>query len=91
MSKLEELIQKLCPDKVEYKKIGEIAFYEQPSKYIVNSIDYSDDFEVPVLTAGQSFILGYTNEKNGIYKASKDDAIDSCVARKNYSGLSFYI
>ena len=36
---------------------------------------YDDSFETPVLTAGQSFILGYTNEKNGIFKASKDNPV----------------
>lgn len=71
MSKLDELIRELCPHGVEYKKIGKIANYEQPSKYIVESTDYNDAFDVPVLTAGQTFILGYTNESTGIFRASK--------------------
>ena len=75
MSRLEELIQELCPDGVEYKKIGTVIDYEQPSKYIVKSTDYNDDFDLPVLTAGQSFILGYTNEKDGIYTASKNNPV----------------
>lgn len=73
MSKLQELIRELCPDGVEYKKLGDILDYEQPTKYIVASTDYDDSYGVPVLTAGQTFILGYTNEKDGIYKASKGD------------------
>lgn len=52
MSKLDELIQKLCPDGVEYRKIGEVTNYEQPSKYIVRNTDYRDEYETPVLTAG---------------------------------------
>ena len=64
MTKLEQLIEELCPNGVEYLKIGEVVNYEQPSKYIVNSTNYNDDFDVPVLTAGQTFILGYTNEKS---------------------------
>lgn len=75
MSKLEELIQKLCPNGVEYKELGEVLFYEQPSKYIVTSTDYKDEYSTPVLTAGQTFILGYTNETNGIYKASKENPV----------------
>jgi len=71
MPKLDELIRELCPHGVEYKKIGKIANYEQPSKYIVESTDYNDAFDVPVLTAGQTFILGYTNESTGIFRASK--------------------
>mgnify|MGYP003433582543 FL=1 len=75
MSKLEELINELCPNGVEYKKIGEVCEYEQPNKYIVGSTDYDDSFNVPVLTAGQSFILGYTDETEGIYNASKENPV----------------
>ena len=35
MSKLQELIQELCPEGVDYKKLGELLDYEQPTKYIV--------------------------------------------------------
>ena len=49
--------------------------YEQPTKYIVNSENYSDDFSVPVLTAGKSFVLGYTDENEGICKASENPVI----------------
>lgn len=41
----------------------------------MKSTNYSDDYEVPVLTPGQSFILGYTDEVDGIYPASKDNPI----------------
>jgi len=75
MSKLDDLIKEYCPNGVEYKKISELAEYEQPTKYIVKSTNYNDDYEIPVLTAGQSFILGYTNEENGIYKASKEQPV----------------
>lgn len=75
MSKLEELIARLCPDGVEYKAIGEMVDYEQPSRYIVNSTKYDDSYSVPVLTAGQTFILGYTNETEGVYEASKENPV----------------
>lgn len=48
-------------------KLEEFISYEQPSKYIVNSDQYDDSFEIPVLTAGKSFILGYTDETNNIF------------------------
>jgi type I restriction enzyme M protein len=48
-------------------KLGEVLDYEQPTNYIVKSVDYNDKFPTPVLTAGKSFILGYTNEKEGIF------------------------
>ena len=71
MSKLEELIKELCPDGVEYDKLDSVIDYEQPTKYIVKDTNYNDSFKTPVLTAGQSFILGYTSEVDGIYVASK--------------------
>ena len=73
MSEIEKLIQELCPEGVPFKKLGELLGYEQPSKYIVHSTEYDDTFKTPVLTAGQSFILGYTSENDGIYQASKDN------------------
>lgn len=48
-------------------KLEEFISYEQPSKYIVDSDQYDDSFEIPVLTAGKSFILGYTDETNNIF------------------------
>ncbi len=47
--------------------LGDIINYEQPTEYIVDSDDYNDEYKTPVLTAGKSFILGYTNEKEGAY------------------------
>ena len=47
--------------------LEDIVDYEQPTQYIVESTDYSDEYQIPVLTAGKSFILGYTNESDGIY------------------------
>ena len=56
-------------------KLGEVLDYEQPNQYIVKSTEYSNSFNMPVLTAGQSFILGYTNEKDGIKKASRENPV----------------
>jgi len=54
-------------DEWETKRFGDILDYEQPVNYLVKSSEYSDNYETPVLTANKSFILGYTNEKEGIY------------------------
>ena len=53
---------------IEYQ-LGDLLGYEQPTPYIVESTDYNDQYKTPVLTAGKSFILGYTNEETGIYDA----------------------
>lgn len=75
MSKIEELIEKLCPNGVKFEKIDNLTNFEQPTKYIVKSTKYNEEYAIPVLTAGQSFILGYTNEQNGIYNASKEKPV----------------
>ena len=62
-------------DAWEQRKLGEVLKYEQPGAYIVDSTDYDDSFETPVLTAGQSFILGYTNETDGIKYASPSNPV----------------
>lgn len=75
MSKIDELIAGLCPDGVDYRKLDSMLSYEQPGKYLVKSTDYSPSFRTPVLTAGKTFILGYTDEEEGIYNASVDNPV----------------
>ena len=41
--------------------------YLQPTPYLVSNTDYDNKYETPVLTAGKTFILGYTDEKVGIF------------------------
>ena len=53
--------------KWETVRLGDVLEYEQPTKYIVESTDYEDSYETPVLTAGQTFILGYTDETENIF------------------------
>ena len=55
------------PEDWNVKKLGEFLRYEQPTKYLVSDTDYSDNGEVPVLTAGKTFILGYTHEEHGVF------------------------
>lgn len=50
----------------EYE-LGELLPFEQPTAYIVKSTAYCDAYATPVLTAGKSFILGKTNETDGIF------------------------
>ena len=73
--KVWDLLRTLCPDGVEWRTVGEVTDYEQPSKYIVKSTNYDDCFTTPVLTAGKTFILGRTNDTTGIYNATKDSPV----------------
>ena len=54
----------------EWQKIelGEALKYQQPTPFLVRSTEYSNDFPTPVLTAGKSFLLGYSDEEFGIYR-----------------------
>lgn len=44
------------------KELKQILQYEQPQKYIVKNTEYNELYEIPVLTANNAFILGYTFE-----------------------------
>ncbi|MBO5067140.1 MAG: restriction endonuclease subunit S [Clostridia bacterium] len=78
----------------EQRKLGEIFKYEQPQPYIVESTKYKDEYEIPVLTAGQSFILGYTNEEYGVKQASEEEPLvifDDFTTSSHYVDFPFKI
>ena len=75
MNYIDRLVAELCPEGVEYRPLGELLAYEQPTKYLVSSKDYDESYPTPVLTAGKTFILGYTNETEGIYPASEEEPV----------------
>ena len=50
------------------KRLGKCLEYQQPTLYLVSDANYSDSYNIPVLTAGKTFLLGYTNEKNGVFR-----------------------
>ncbi|GAB0051914.1 restriction endonuclease subunit S [Helicobacter pylori] len=70
--RLKTLLQTLAPKGVEFRKLGEMLEYDQPNQYCVTSKEFDKSYPTPVLTAGKTFILGYTNEKDNIYQASKN-------------------
>ena len=51
----------------EPKRLDAALTYLQPTPYLVSETNYSPAYKTPVLTAGKTFILGYTNEKHGIF------------------------
>lgn len=71
------LMQKLLNEKIRFDgfdedwkfvKLGDLLDYLQPTQYLVSDTNYSDEYQTPVLTAGKTFILGYTNETDGIFE-----------------------
>lgn len=65
--------------------------YEQPTKYIVRSTKYSDDFKTPVLTAGKSFIKGYTNETDGIFNELPTIIFDDFTTATQFVDFPFKV
>lgn len=75
MSRFDDLVDQLCPGGTVFLPLGDLVNYKQPGKFLVDSTAYSDSYPTPVLTAGQTFILGYTDETNGIYSASRESPV----------------
>ena len=69
---------KMDNDNWDEYSLGQLLSYEQPTAYIVKSTDYDDKYKTPVLTAGKTFILGYTNEEQGVYDALPVIIFDDC-------------
>lgn len=72
-------------------KLGEILSYEQPTNYIVESTEYDDSYPVPVLTAGKSFILGYTNETKGVYNKVPVIIFDDFTTASKFVDFKFKV
>ena len=70
---------------------GDLLDYEQPTKYIVNSTEYNDKYEIPVLTAGKSFIKGYTNETVGIFNKLPTIIFDDFTTATQYVNFKFKV
>ena len=100
-----ELLKRINPnykpcDNRHYENIPEgwaictfedVLEYEQPQKYIVSSTDYSDKYNVPVLTAGKSFIIGKTNEEFGVYDNLPVIIFDDFTTDSKYVDFPFKV
>lgn len=78
------------PEDWEVVELGRLLKYEQPTKYIVKSEILSEGV-LPVLTAGKSFILGYTNEKNDIYLQLPVIIFDDFTTDSKYVDFPFKV
>lgn len=73
------------------RKLEEILKYDQPTKFIVNSDDYNDEFEIPVLTAGKSFLLGFTSETEGVFDRIPAIIFDDFTTSFHYVDFPFKV
>lgn len=71
--------------------LEDLLKYEQPTAYIVSSTDYNDAYKIPVLTAGKSFILGYTNESEGIFDKLPVIIFDDFTTATQYVNFKFKV
>ena len=79
------------PEEVNIFELGNVLSYEQPTNYIVESTDYDDSYNTPVLTAGKSFIIGYTNETAGIYTNLPVIIFDDFTTSSQYVDFPFKV
>jgi type I restriction enzyme S subunit len=69
----------------------DLLAYEQPAKYIVKSTKYDPSYPTPVLTAGKTFIKGYTDEKNGIFNNLPVIIFDDFTTANQFVNFSFKV
>ncbi len=79
----------IIPENWEIVELGEILEYEQPTKYLVETENYNNNFNIPVLTAGKTFILGYTNETSGVYNDLPVIIFDDFTTASKYVDFPF--
>ena len=77
--------------KIEEYELGQLLSYEQPTPYIVESTKYNDAYKTPVLTAGKSFIIGYTDETDGIYTKLPVIIFDDFTTSTQYVNFNFKV
>lgn len=75
----------------ENVKLGEMLDYIQPTNFIVKSTEYSQTGNLPVLTAGKSFILGYTSEDFGVFEAIPVIIFDDFTTASKFVDFRFKV
>ena len=79
------------PKEWKWVKFEDLLDYIQPTKYIVESTDYNDKYKTPVLTAGKSFIIGYTNENEGIFNSLPVIIFDDFTTANKFVNFPFKV
>ena len=72
------------------KILEDVLDYERPDNYIVSDTNYQNE-GIPVLTANKSFILGYTQEKFGIYNNLPAIIFDDFTVDSKYVDFPFKV
>lgn len=72
-------------------RFDDLLDYEQPTKYIVQDTKYSDKYKTPVLTAGKTFIKGYTNETEGVFNNLPTIIFDDFTTASQFVDFEFKV
>ena len=75
----------------EETKISDLLAYRRPDPYIVQSAEYTEQGDIPVLTANKAFILGYTDEVSGICHNFPVIVFDDFTTDSKYATFPFKV
>lgn len=73
------------------RSLGDELGYEQPTKYLVNTTEHQETGNVPVLTAGKSFILGYSDDTEGVYTKTPTILFDDFTTDSKFVDFNFKV
>lgn len=79
------------PEDWDLVELRDLLSYEQPTKYIIDGNEFLEDGTTPVLTAGKSFILGYTEEAHGIYRSLPTIIFDDFTTATQFVNFPFKV
>jgi type I restriction enzyme S subunit len=73
------------------RTLGDELGYEQPTKYLVDTTEHKETGNIPVLTAGKSFILGYSDDTEGIYTNTPTILFDDFTTDSKFVDFDFKV
>ncbi|WP_299329991.1 restriction endonuclease subunit S [uncultured Psychrobacter sp.] len=79
------------PEDWDLVELRDLLSYEQPTKYIIDGNEFLEVGTTPVLTAGKSFILGYTEEAHGIYRSLPTIIFDDFTTATQFVNFPFKV
>lgn len=71
------------------RPLAALLSYEQPGRYLVTTTQQLASGRVPVLTAGKTFILGYTNDVHGVCTTHPVIIFDDFTTASKYVDFDF--
>jgi type I restriction enzyme S subunit len=73
----------------QVRRLADLLSYEQPGRFLVRTTKQLPSGRVPVLTAGKTFLLGYTNETHGVYRDHPVVIFDDFTTASQYVDFDF--